>query len=77
MVEEVMILIKKYSPDLPAMSSIGCKEVIPYLEGKLSKSEMIRTLQQNNRHFAKRQLTWFKKDPEYHWIEGTSVPFLK
>lgn len=70
MIEEVQALLKKYSPDLPALSSIGCKEVIPFFEGKITKQQMIETLQQNNRNYAKRQMTWLRRDKEIIWIEG-------
>ena len=73
MIPEVEDLIKKYDPTLPAMTSIGCKEVIPFLNGEISKEEMIQTLQQNNRNYAKRQMTWFKRDPEIHWLDYTSL----
>ncbi len=73
MIEEVQTLLKKYDPLLPAMTSIGCKEVIPYLKNEITKEELLGTLRQNNRNYAKRQLTWFKKDPDYHWIEGNAI----
>lgn len=73
MIEEVQTLIKKYDPLLPAMTSIGCKEVVPYLQNEITKEELIETLRQNNRNYAKRQLTWLKKNPDYHWIEGSTI----
>lgn len=77
MIEEVQGLVDKYAdgnPEQllqlgwPSLTSIGCKEVIPFLLGEISKEQMIAQLQQNNRNYAKRQLTWLKKDEEIHWI---------
>jgi tRNA dimethylallyltransferase len=73
MTEEVKHLIEKYDPNLPAMTSIGCKEVIPYLENKITKQEMIETLQQHNRNYAKRQITWLKRDPDIYWVKGEEM----
>ncbi|HEC21140.1 MAG TPA: tRNA (adenosine(37)-N6)-dimethylallyltransferase MiaA [Candidatus Peregrinibacteria bacterium] len=73
LIEEVQNLVDKYSPPLPAMTSIGCKEVIPFLEGKVSKEELIEKLQQNNRNYAKRQLTWFRRDPEINWVSDEQL----
>lgn len=77
MIPEVQTLVDKYADgnpqallDLgwPGMSSIGCKEVIPFLAGNIDREELISTLQQHNRQYAKRQLSWLRKDPEIHWI---------
>jgi tRNA dimethylallyltransferase len=73
MLEEVKLLMDKYDRNLPAMTSIGCKEVIPFLENRISKDELIRTLQQNNRNYAKRQMTWFKRDKEVNWLNPGEV----
>lgn len=78
MVEEVRQIIDTYAdgdpeklPELgwPGLSSIGCKEVVPYLMGSIGKAELLQKLQQNNRHYAKRQLTWLRKEREVNWIE--------
>lgn len=54
-----------------SMQAIGYKQVFYYLEGLLSKEEMINAIKQETRHFAKRQLTWFKKDQRICWFEVT------
>lgn len=56
----------------PGLTSIGCKEVIPYLQGEITWDELLSKLQQHNRNFAKRQLTWLRKDSEIHWIYSSS-----
>jgi tRNA dimethylallyltransferase len=52
---------------LNALQTVGYQEWVPYLEGKQSKETVIQAIQQNTRHYAKRQMTWFKKDPEIKW----------
>ena len=52
---------------LNALQTLGYSEWAPYFEGNLSKEKVIENIQQNTRHYAKRQMTWFKKDPEITW----------
>lgn len=54
--------------DAQAMRAIGYKEVIPYLNGNISKIECIEAIKQNTRRFAKRQITWYKRMPYIQWI---------
>ncbi|NQV12471.1 tRNA (adenosine(37)-N6)-dimethylallyltransferase MiaA, partial [Candidatus Uhrbacteria bacterium] len=51
-----------------AMSAIGYKEVVDYLQGQLSKDELLLLIQQNTRRLAKRQLSWFRRDATIKWI---------
>ena len=53
---------------LYALQTVGYSEIFEYLEGKYDKEGTIRLLKRNSRRYAKRQLTWFKKDPRIHWI---------
>ena len=52
---------------LNALQTVGYSEWAPYFEGNLSKEKVIENIQQNTRHYAKRQMTWFKKDSEITW----------
>ena len=52
----------------PALQTVGYKEVFAYLDGNISKEEAIIQIKQHTRQYAKRQMTWFKKDPEIKWI---------
>ncbi len=54
--------------ELNALQTVGYREVFDFLEGKYDKAEAIRLLKQNSRHYAKRQLTWFKRDESIHWF---------
>ena len=49
----------------------GYKEVVQYLQGKLSIEEMTEKLKMESRRYAKRQITWFKKNKETYWIDAT------
>jgi tRNA dimethylallyltransferase len=69
LIEEVRGLLDKgYSRDANALNTVGYKEVFDFLDGKITKDEMIRLIKQNTRHFAKRQLTWFRADKRIRWI---------
>ena len=67
LVEEVMGL-EKYR-DLPAMQTVGYKEIFGYLDGNYSLDEASRLIQRNTRHYAKKQLTWWKRDNAIKWID--------
>jgi tRNA dimethylallyltransferase len=70
LLDEVQRLIKKgYSREVNALNTVGYKEAFDFLEGKSSKEEMVRLIKQNTRHFAKRQLTWFRADKRITWME--------
>ncbi|MGC9213692.1 tRNA (adenosine(37)-N6)-dimethylallyltransferase MiaA [Athalassotoga sp.] len=68
-VEEVQNLLKMgYSKDLKAMRSIGYKEVVQYLEGEIGINECVEMVKLATRHYAKRQLTWFRRYEDAVWI---------
>lgn len=51
-----------------AAQAIGCKELFPYFAGEKSLSDCVETLKQSTRRYAKRQLTWFRRNPDIHWL---------
>lgn len=55
--------------NLPALQTVGYKEIFSYLDGEISLDEAIRLIQRNTRHYAKKQLTWWKRDPDIRWME--------
>lgn len=59
---------KGYTSDMISMQGIGYKEIMEYFDGTCSYEKTIEKLKQNTRHFAKRQLTWFKREREVIWI---------
>lgn len=70
LIEETKNLRKKYSLDLPALTSFGYAEVCAYLDGEITLEEAITQNQQRNRNYAKRQMTWWKRDKNIHWFAG-------
>jgi tRNA dimethylallyltransferase len=68
-IEEVKNLLEKgYSPELKPFKAIGYKYIIQYLQGKISLERAIELIQRDTRRYAKRQLTWFKKEPDIYWF---------
>lgn len=70
LVNEVKKLSKKYDFSLPSMSSIGYRQIGYFLRGEMSLEEAIDVLKRDTRRYAKRQITWFKKNEKIHWIKG-------
>lgn len=68
LIQEVEQLLKKYDKFPTAMQGLGYKEVVQYLQGELTKEEMIEKLKMETRRYAKRQITWFKKNKQTIWI---------
>ena len=68
--EEVNALRPQFH--LNALQTVGYQEWLPYFEGQQSKAAVIEAIQQNTRHYAKRQMTWFKKDAEINWDQKVS-----
>jgi len=69
LIEETAGLLKKgYSPELKSMKALGYRHAVRYLQGLVSLEAMVWELQRDTRRYAKRQLTWFKADPEMEWV---------
>ncbi|HEY4708398.1 MAG TPA: tRNA (adenosine(37)-N6)-dimethylallyltransferase MiaA [Thermodesulfobacteriota bacterium] len=66
--ETKRLLSMGYASDLKPMSALGYKEMAGFLKGEYAFEEAVRLLKRNTRRYAKRQLTWFKKDPEIRWF---------
>lgn len=70
LVEEVKsILARGYNAELKPFSSIGYREVLHYLSGSIEYEDMVKDIQKNTRHYAKRQFTWFAKEKDMRWFE--------
>ena len=67
--EEVSALHPQFH--LNALQTVGYQEWLPYFEGHQTKEAVVQAIQQNTRHYAKRQMTWFKKDPEIQWNQAS------
>ena len=70
LIKEVENLQKKYKHFPTAMQGLGYKEVVEYLQNEITKDEMIEKIKQESRRYAKRQLTWFRKNKQTIWIDG-------
>lgn len=70
LIEEVKQLLNKYQNFPTAMQGLGYKEVKEYLDGIMTKEEMIEKIKMETRRYAKRQLTWFRKNKESIWLEA-------
>lgn len=70
LIEEVKNIYEKYKEFPTAMQALGYKEVVEYLENKITKEEMIEKIKMESRRYAKRQLTWFRKNKETKWLNG-------
>ena len=81
---EVKKIIEQYGDDLQSLKAVGYREMVSYLKGEMELEEAIRLTKQNTRHFAKRQMTWFRSDSDIQWfppdkiddIETASKKFL-
>lgn len=68
LVDEVKKLIKRYGTKQKAFDAIGYREIIEYLNGKITLAEAIDMINKNTWHYARRQMTWFKRNQNIHWI---------
>ncbi|WP_099221372.1 tRNA (adenosine(37)-N6)-dimethylallyltransferase MiaA [Listeria costaricensis] len=75
--QEAFRLYEQGIPQSQASKGIGYKEWIPYFEGNETKEEVIAAIQQNSRHFAKRQLTWFRNRMTVHWLDAADEALLQ
>lgn len=76
LVDEVETLKKRgYTSDLVSMQGIGYKEIMDYLEGGSTLEEAVYILKRNTRHFAKRQITWFKREKEVLWLDKSRFDY--
>ena len=69
LVEEAQRLLRDY-PESPVLGSLGYKQAAQLLRGELTRNEAIVAVQQGHRNYAKRQMTWFRREPEVAWVRG-------
>lgn len=71
LLDEVKCLMEMgYTKELNSMKGIGYKEVIDYFEGNMSLENTVNLIKQSSRRYAKRQLTWFRRDKRIHWLDA-------
>jgi tRNA dimethylallyltransferase len=69
LVDETRGLLARYGP-VKALDSLGYRQALAVLEGTLSEEAAVAAARQGHRNYAKRQLTWFRREPEVTWIES-------
>ena len=58
-----------------SMQGLGYKEILDYLDGRCSYEEAVRVLKRDTRHFAKRQLTWFRRERDVIWVNKQEIGY--
>lgn len=77
LVEEMASLLAAgYSPDLPALSSLGYQEIAAYLHGYITLAAAVERIQIETHRFVRHQYTWFRRIPDIHWFDTTENPRL-
>ncbi len=66
--------LTQFGKNLTAFQALGYKEMLEYLEGKKSLEEAVKLLKRRTKQFAKRQFTWFRKEPKFKWINLSKTP---
>jgi tRNA dimethylallyltransferase len=70
LIDETRHLLNKYGERAWPLNSIGYKQVVQLLKGELDRDAAIGAVQQAHRNYAKRQMTWFRREPDVKWING-------
>lgn len=70
LIEETRRLLTKYGESARPLTSIGYSQVVQLLKGELSEPDAVTAVQQAHRNYAKRQMTWFRREPDASWISG-------
>jgi tRNA dimethylallyltransferase len=74
LLEETRELLKKFSSNSQAFKAIGYRQAAECIEGRLAENEAIEDTKKQSRHYAKRQLTWFRADSSIVWLDGNLEP---
>ncbi len=70
LIAETEALLAKYGGAARPLSSLGYKQALQFLRGELDRDSALRAAQQAHRNYAKRQMTWFRREPEVVWVDG-------
>ena len=68
LLEEAKTLLTKYPKETNVFSSIGYRQLIPLIQGAATLTDAVKTIARDTRHYARRQLTWFKKEKYINWL---------
>jgi tRNA dimethylallyltransferase len=70
LVEEAKSLIERYGDTPWPLSSLGYRQAVQFLRGELTREQALQAAQQAHRNYAKRQMTWFRREPQVRWLRG-------
>ncbi len=70
LIEETQRLLEKYGDKAGPLSSLGYKQAVQFLRGEVTREQALKAAQQAHRNYAKRQMTWFRREPEVQWLRG-------
>jgi tRNA dimethylallyltransferase len=70
LVEETRRLLQKYGADAALLGSLGYKQAVQLLHGEMTRDQALQAAQQAHRNYAKRQMTWFRREPDVLWLKG-------
>jgi len=70
LIDETRTLLQRYGPAARPLSSLGYKQALQFLRGDLDAEAALRAAQQAHRNYAKRQMTWFRREPDVRWLAG-------
>ena len=70
LVEETRVLLEKYGEAVGPLATLGYKQAVQLLRGEINYETAVRDVQQAHRNYAKRQMTWFRREPDVIWLAG-------
>src|SRR5205085_11903956 len=70
LIEETKVLLEKYGEANRPLGSLGYKQAAQHLRGESDRKLALWAAQQSHRNYAKRQMTWFRREPDVHWMKG-------
>jgi tRNA dimethylallyltransferase len=70
LMEETGVLLGKYGEAAQPLNALGYKQAVQFLKGEIDRAKAIKAAQQAHRNYAKRQMTWFRREPGVKWLNG-------
>jgi len=70
LIDETQTLLQKYGAAARPLASLGYRQAVQFLRGEVTREQALQAAQQAHRNYAKRQMTWFRREPEVHWLRG-------
>ncbi len=70
LIDETQHLLTKYGDAAVPLSSLGYKQAVQFIRGELTREQALQAAQQAHRNYAKRQMTWFRREPDVTWLNG-------